>query len=207
LRGIAAVVAATAFAAFFALGLSVTRHGEPADFVTWERAMQDHGALIAWWLTWTCYPYVLVPLAVGLLVVAWRVPSWRARIVFSVVLLLLCWQGADFFQHYFMRPRRLDWVVKHETAFSYPSSHATIAIGFYALWAGMLFGSGGRRRWRTIAAACLLVLAAAICWARLGLGAHYLTDLAGGALLALALVAAAVAILPVKVFAPPAGRA
>ncbi len=193
-----------AFAAFFAFGWEVTRNGEPAALVGWELALQGHSSLIAWWLTWACYLYVLAPIAVVLLVVAWRVPSWRARSIFSVVVLLLCWQGADFFQHYFMRPRRLDWVVKHETALSYPSSHAAIAVGFYLLWAGMLFASDLPPRPRTIAAMALLVLAVAICWSRLALGAHYLTDIAGGALLAVALVAAALAVVPVKVFASPA---
>ena len=121
-------------------------------------------------------------------------------------MLLLCWRGADLAQHYFMRPRRIDWVVKHESAFSYPSSHAAIAVGFYALWAAMLATSDLPRRTRATAAACLLVLAIAICWSRLALGAHYFTDLVGGALLAAALVAAGVAILPVKVFAPAGVR-
>jgi membrane-associated phospholipid phosphatase len=205
-RIVAVVVAAIAFAAFFALGWDVTRGGEPALFVPWEHAMEGHSALIAWWLTWSCYVYVLAPLAVIVLAIAWSVPSWRARSIFSVIMLLLCWQGADFFQRYFMRPRRFDWTVKHETAFSYPSSHAAIAVGFYALWAGMLYASDLPPRPRAIAAGSLLVLAVAICWSRLALGAHYLTDLAGGALLAVALVAAALAIVPVKVFASPAGR-
>jgi membrane-associated phospholipid phosphatase len=205
-RIVAAAIAAIAFAAFFALGWEVTRNGEPAMLVGWELAIQGHSALVAWWLTWSCYVYVLVPIAVALLAIAWRVPSWRARSIFSAIVLLLCWQGADFFQHYFMRPRRLDWVVKHETAFSYPSSHAAIAVGFYLLWAGMLYASELPPRPRTIAAGSLLVLAVAICWSRLALGAHYLTDVAGGALLAAALVAAAFAVVPVKVFASPAAR-
>jgi membrane-associated phospholipid phosphatase len=202
----AAAVAVVALLVFVTLGFDVTRHGEPAAFVGLERTLQDHSALIAWWLTWSCYLYVLAPLAVILLVVAWRVPSWRGRILFSIVLLLLCWQLADVAQHAFMRPRRLDWVVKHETAFSYPSSHAAIAVGFYALWAAMLFVSDLPRRLRAIAAACLLVLAVAICWSRLALGAHYLTDVIGGVLLAVTLIAAGLAVVPVKVFATHVGR-
>lgn len=197
-----ALAAAIAASLFVTLGFDVTRSGEPATFVALEKALLGHGALIAWWLTWTCYVYVLAPVAVVLLAVAWRVPAWRTRILFSIVMLLLCWRGADLAQHYFMRPRRLDWLVKHEGAFSYPSSHAAIATGFYALWAAMLYTSDLPRRTRTVAAICLLAFSIAICWARLALGAHYLTDLVGGALLAAALVAAGIAILPVKVFAP-----
>lgn len=197
-----AFVAAITASLFVTLGFEVVRYGEPAAFLAVERAAFDRGALIAWWLTWMCYLQVLVPVAVALLVIAWRFPDWRGRIVFSIVMLLLCWRVADLAQHYFMRPRPADWVVKHETAFAYPSSHAAIAFGFYALWAAMLAASELPRRPRTLAAACLLTLTIAICWARLSLGAHYITDLVGGALLAAALVAAGIAIVPVKVFAP-----
>jgi len=202
----AIVTAVVAFGLFLALGFNATRAGEPALFVGWEVALANHSSLVAWWLTWVCYPQVLGPIAVALLVVAWRAPSWRSRILLSVVMLLLCWRGADLFQHIFMRPRRLDWVVRHETSFSYPSSHAAIATGFYALWAGMLYASSLPGWVRRVVAPCLLLFALGVGWSRLALGAHYLTDLLGGVLLAVALVAAALAVIPVKVLAPPAGR-
>lgn len=197
-----ALTAAIALSLFFTLGFDVVHSGEPATFLAWEHALLGRGALIAWWLTWLCYPYVLGPVALVLLAIAWRVPAWRTRALFSVLMLLLCWRGADLAQHYFMRPRRLDWWVKHETSFSYPSSHAALAVGFYALWGAMLYASELPRRTRTLAAAGLLVLAVAICWSRVALGAHYITDIVGGGLLAAALVLAGAAILPVKVFAP-----
>jgi membrane-associated phospholipid phosphatase len=202
----ALVVAIVAFACFAALGMDVVRHGEPAPLFAWERTLVNHSTLAAWWLTWAAYEQLLFPLAIVLLVVAWRVPAWRARIVFSIVLLLLCWRGSDLFQHIFARPRRLDWVVKHETSFSYPSTHAAIAFGFYALWAAMLYASELPRWIRAIGGSLLAALVVAICWSRLALGAHYLTDLVGGALLAIALVSAAVAAVPVPLTAPVAGR-
>lgn len=201
-----ALAAAIAASLFVRLGFDVL-HGEPQAFLAMERAALDHSTLIAWWLTWTCYLQVLAPIAVVLLVLAWRYPAWRGRIVFSIVMLVLCWRGADFFQHYFMRPRPTDWVVKQELAFAYPSSHAAIAFGFYALWGVMLAASELPRRVRTLAASGLLILTFAICWARLALGAHYITDLVGGGLLALTFVAAGLAIVPVKVFAPGEVRA
>jgi undecaprenyl-diphosphatase len=194
-----AVVAVVAFAVFFALGHAVTRAGEPFAFVGWEHALVNHGTLVAWWLTNACYPQVLIPIAVVLLIVAWRVPEWRSRILFSIVLLLLCWRGADFFQHIFARPRRLDWIVKHETSFSYPSSHAAIATGFYAFWGMTLALSELPRPARIAAGTCLPLLALAICWSRLALGAHYLTDLIGGIVLAVALFATTFAIVPIKI--------
>jgi membrane-associated phospholipid phosphatase len=192
----ALLVAIVAFACFVALGRYVFANGEPATLWAWEQSLVNHSTLLAWWLTWSCFPYVMIPIAVVLLIVAWAVPAWRVRIFFSVVMLVLCWRGADLFQHLFARPRRLDWVVKHETSFSYPSSHAAIATGFYALWAAMLYMSELPRATKTIAAALLLLFAIGICWSRLALGAHYLTDLAGGALLGIALVSAGLAIFP-----------
>jgi undecaprenyl-diphosphatase len=149
--------------------------------------------------------YVLVPLAAILAVLAWRFPSWRARIVFSLAMLLLCWQAADLFQHVFARPRPVDWVVRHETAFSYPSSHAAISFGFYGLWAALLWRSDFPRIVRVAAPLAMVVFSLAICWSRLALGAHYLTDLVGGALLACALVSGGLAALPQKVLAEPPG--
>lgn len=198
------VVAVIAAALFFTLGKSLAHAPDPDVLATWEHALAGHGALIAWWLTWSCYVYALVPIAIALLIVAWRAPAWRTRIIFSLIVLVLCWRGADVLQHVFARPRRLDWIVKHETAFSYPSSHAAIATGFYALWGVMLYLSELRANTRKVVGTLLILLAVAICWARLALGAHYITDVVGGALLAVAIVAAGVAIAPRPVLRPEA---
>jgi membrane-associated phospholipid phosphatase len=58
---------------------------------------------------------------------------------------------------------------------------------------------------RTFVPAILVALIVGICWSRLALGAHYLTDLIGGALLACALLSAGLAALPQKVLAGPPG--
>lgn len=189
-----------------ALGLRVVRYGEPRALLGWERALVGHSTLVAWWLTWACYADILIPIGIALLIVAWLAPAWRLRIFFSIVMLLLCWRGADLLQHVFARPRRLDWIVKHETSFSYPSSHAAIAVGFYGLWAAMLYVSELPRTTRRLGAFLLALFALAICWGRLALGAHYVTDLAGGALLAVAFVSAGLAIVPEAIFGRVAGR-
>lgn len=88
--------------------------------------------------------------------------------------------------------------------FSYPSSHAAIAVGFYALWAGLLFFSDLPTRLRAIVASLLAILVLAICWARLALGAHYLTDVVGGILLGAATVCATVAFV-IAIFGRVAG--
>lgn len=200
-----AVTAAVAFLLFFLLAHAVGRGPDPAWLLTIEAGWVNHSSLIAWWFTWLGYAYVLGPLCLALLFVAWRYPQWRARVFFSIVLLVVCWQAADLAQHFFARPRRLDWVVKHETAFGFPSSHAAIATGFYGLWA--FFAARSSLRFAVPLAALLGLLALGICWSRLALGAHYLTDVIGGVLLAKALVALAAALLPINVFARLQGRA
>lgn len=205
-RLICASVALAAFALFVWLGRFVITNGEPPGLWARELALVNHSTLVAWWLTWLCYPKVLIPICFALLILAWRFPGWRGRVLLSVVLLLLCWRGADFFQHFFARPRRLDWVVKHETSFSYPSSHAAIVTGFYALWAMLLYLSDLPNGIRRLSALLLLVFCAAVCWSRLALGAHYLTDVAGGILLGIALVSAAAAFVPAGFFGSVAGR-
>jgi len=198
------VVAVIAAALFMVLGRSVGSAPDPDVLATWEHALAGHSALVAWWLTWSCYVFALVPIAIALLIVAWRAPAWRARVIFSLIVLVLCWRGADLLQHVFARPRRLDWIVKHETAFSYPSSHAAIATGFYAMWGVMFYLSELRASTRKVVGTLFILLAVAICWARLALGAHYITDVVGGALLAVAIVAAGVAISPRPVLRPQA---
>lgn len=195
LAGVA--VAVITFALFFALGRALGTGPDPAGLMPFETSLVNHGSLVASWLTWLGYVYVLAPACVVLLIVAWRAPAWLGRVVVSIVVLLACWQGADAFQHFFARPRRLDWVVRHETAFGYPSSHAAIATGFYLLWAVFVSRSNlpGRRWW----AALVALVAFGIYWSRLALGAHYLTDVAGGILFAVSVAAVITALSPINV--------
>lgn len=198
--------AALAFGAFLLLGTVVSRGAEPASLIAWERVLFDRATPLAWRLTQSCYPTVLVPICVVLLVLAAFLRTWRVRIILSIVTLLISWRAADFFQHYFARPRPEMWVVKHELTFSYPSSHAAIAFGFYGLWAALLYCSALPKGLRAGGASLLAIFALAICWSRLALGAHYITDLIGGALLGLATVLISVAAV-VAIFGRIAGPA
>jgi membrane-associated phospholipid phosphatase len=193
--------ALVAITLFLWLGETVGRHPDPGWLFAAEASWVNHSTLIAWWLTWCCYVYVLVPVCLALIAAAFFSRPWRTRTAFAIVSLLLAWRGADAFQRYFMRPRRLDWVVKHETSFSYPSSHASIVFGFYLVLAVFVWQSSLRRR-RT---ATLLIglLGAGVIWSRLALGAHYLTDLAGGALLGVAVVGVLASVWPTNVFERP----
>ena len=197
----AAAIALLSFSLVLGLGWYVTGVGEPLWLVPFERAIVGRGAQVAWAVTQLCYPYVLGPLGIALLAVAWRFPEWRTRVAFSLILLLLCWRGTDLLQHLYARPRRLDWVIHRETSFSFPSSHAAISLGFYGLWSA--FVAKSRLPSRAILSALLAAVVAAIYWSRLALGAHYVTDLVAGGFLAVALVSAGVAAVPIKVFGSP----
>jgi undecaprenyl-diphosphatase len=199
-------LAPVAFGAFVELGGSVVANGEPAIFVPWEQSLFDHSTLVAWLLTWACYPGALIPICIVVLFLAWRYPQWRVRLILSVVSLLISWRAADYFQHVFARHRPLEWVVKHEATFSYPSSHAAIATGFYALLALMIFASDLPKTTRNVAGALLVLLAVGICWSRVALGAHYITDLLGGALLGIVVGCLALGVLAGGAFGRVGGR-
>jgi membrane-associated phospholipid phosphatase len=205
-RIVLAFIALLSFLAFWRLGAYVRANGEPMALTVFEAELAGHGVVAAWWLTWACYVQTLVVIGVLLIVLAWRFPAWRVRIACTLVSAIVCWRVADFFQHAYARPRPAVWFVHHETAFSYPSSHAAIAVGFYGLWAVLIYSSELGRRTRLLSAAALVCLTVAICWARLALGAPYATDLAGGALVALSIVCLGAAVLPGNVVAPFAGR-
>ena len=142
--------------------------------------------------------FVILPLAIVLVILAIRFPAWRSRVTFAILSLLIAWRGTDAWQHFFARPRRLDWVVKHETAFSYPSSHTAIAVAFYLVLA--IFVARSALPGRAWIASVIAVLAVAIAWSRLALGAHYLTDIAGGVLWGGTIVGALAACWPTNVF-------
>lgn len=182
-----------AYGLFFALGLAVA-HRLPGELDAAAHVVTGHGALVAWWLTESLYMAFLAPLCLLLLACGFIWPQWRARIILSVVVLVAMWLASDALQHFFMRPRPMDWTVKHETAFSYPSSHATLATSFYGFWAYLFARSELPKNARTVIASVLSALVAAILWARLALGAHYPTDLAGGVLLGVSAVALALAL-------------
>ncbi|HET6276733.1 MAG TPA: phosphatase PAP2 family protein [Candidatus Cybelea sp.] len=198
--------AVIAFGFFLLLGMEVSRRGEPPLLLGWEHGWFDHSTLVAWRLTESCYPRVLIPIGIVLLILAVALRNWRVRILTSIASLLIAWRGADFFQHYFARPRPVEWAIKHELSFSYPSSHAAIAVGFYGLWAALFYFSDLPKPVRTIGGLLLAIFAAGVCWSRLALGAHYLTDIAGGALLGL-VAAALCAAFVTAVFGRVAGPA
>jgi len=176
------------FAAFLLLGRYVTTHPEPHGLSAFALALRGHGTAIAWKFTEMGWGYVLGPLYVALIVLAILRPEWRVPALFAVATGLICWGAADAFQHYFARPRRTDWLVRRETAFSYPSSHAAISTGFYFL-CGLLALRSRLTGWLRYALfVTLTLITLGIIWSRIELAAHYITDIIGGVMLGLAII-------------------
>lgn len=196
-----AIVAAVLFALFFALGGYVTRHGEPAFLWAFAKAVLGHALGLAWAFTNAGWAQVLAPLYAICLIVAAVFPRWRVRALYVVAVALISWGLADGFQRFFARPRRGDWLIRHEHAFSYPSSHAAIATGFYFLCGYVLLHSELPRWVRYTAFVVFTAFTLGIVWSRLALAAHYPTDVLGGILLGL--IVSLLAASAVKVLAVP----
>jgi membrane-associated phospholipid phosphatase len=188
------VPAIVLFAGFWWLGLYVHHRPEPPVLLAFAHQVRGEAIPLAWAFTSAGWAPVLAPLYAICLVVAFAVRQWRERMLYLVIVALVAWGSADGFQRYFARPRRLDWLLRHELAFSYPSSHASISTAFYFL-AGLLVLRSELATWiRYCGFAVLTAMWLGILWSRLALAAHYPTDIIGGVCLGavIALVGAAV---------------
>jgi membrane-associated phospholipid phosphatase len=154
-----------------------------------DEAFLGQSTAVAWRFTECGYWQALLPVAIVVLLagVIWR--RWLLCCIFSVASLLVSWQCADLFQRLYRRPRPEHWLIKHETAFSYPSSHVVIAVAFYGLWAYLLLRSDLSPVVRRVGALLLLLLGLGIAWSRLALGAHHVTDVIGSLFLGMSVVA------------------
>lgn len=72
----------------------------------------------------------------------------------------------------------IDW----PTSYSFPSGHSLQSVGLYGSLAALLVAHGPRVPWRWAGAVALALVAAFVCWSRLYLGVHWLTDVIGGVL-------------------------
>lgn len=177
-----AVVAAILYAA---LGAAVS-HAPPQGIDLAGRAVAGQAQHLALLFTRSCLWYVLVVLGLIAVGVAIRFPAWRGRVIFALATTLVTWQASDALKNVFRRPRPDYWRLIHEPTFAYSSGHAMFAVLVYWLWAWFIWNSALARPVRVVVAPFLALWGCGVIWSRLALGAHYVTDLIGGVLLAVA---------------------
>jgi undecaprenyl-diphosphatase len=158
------------------------------------RALAGELPYVALAFTASCWWFSLVALGVGAIVLAVIVPAWRPRVIFAVVTTLVAWQASDAVKNLFMRTRPSHWILHHETSWSYPSGHAMFAVVVYGLWSYYFATSELPRPLRTILSAAWALWGIGVIWSRLSLGAHFVTDLIGGILFGIMMLAIAAAI-------------
>jgi len=139
-------------------------------------------------------PWVLRPVVT--LVAVWLLVRERRVRLASWVLVTL-WGGAllgvllkELIDR--ARPDLVD-AVAAAPGFSFPSGHAlggTIACGLLVLVLGPLLSP----RWRAVAWAAAVLAVLAVCFARVGLGVHYLSDVTAGVVIGVAWLAATSAV-------------
>jgi membrane-associated phospholipid phosphatase len=195
---IARIVRYAALAALFAelytlLGLAVS-HRAPFGIDLAGRALAGEAPRLALLFTESCWWEALTVLAIAIVLIAVRYPSWRARAVLAIPATLIAWQVSDVLKNVFKRPRPEYWTLIHEPTYSYSSGHAMFAFLVYWTWAWFVWRSALSQRVRTIVAPLLFLWGCGVIWSRLALGAHYVTDLIGGVLLGAAILALASAI-------------
>lgn len=204
-RGFAASIAVGAALLVGFLGYGVTVQ-PPGALDRAGRAVAGEWPHVALVFTASCWWPSLVSLGVVALAFAAFVPAWRARVFFSVLTTLVAWQASDAVKNAFGRTRPSYWLLHQETSASYPSGHAMFAVVVYFLWSYYVATSPLPVTPRRVLAALIALWGVGVIWSRLALGAHYVTDLIGGVLFGIGMLAAAVAIAP-RATRPPAPAA
>jgi membrane-associated phospholipid phosphatase len=196
----AAIVALAAALLCGLLGSSASER--PPDGIDLAgRALAGHAAHVALVFTASCWWQTLVSLGVAAIVLAVAAPAWRARVIFSLATTLVGWQASDAIKNVFARSRPDYWVLHHETSWSYPSGHAMFAVVVYGLWSWYVARSALPQPLRAIISTSLALWGLAVIWSRLALGAHFVTDLIGGVLFGITMLAISIAIagaIPVR---------
>ena len=186
----ALAVALVAAVLYAALGASVS-HVPPRGIDLAGRALAGQAPHLALLFTRSCLWYSLVVLGLIAVGVAIRFPGWRPRVWYAIPTTLITWQVSDALKNVFRRPRPDYWRLIHEPTFAYSSGHAMFAVLVYWLWGWFIWNSDLPRRVRIVVAPLFGLWGCGVIWSRLALGAHYVTDLIGGVLLAVTALAVA----------------
>lgn len=184
------VIAVVLFAAFIALGLHVSNR--PLTRLDAE-AVHFRGRLTRLALLFTISgraPAMTASCIVAIVAFSvLRLPIGAAVIV--ALSQLLSQIIVELMKTLFKRMRPDYWLVGREAGHSYPSGHSTTAVVFFIGWAVVIAFGTLPANVKTAGIALLTVWALGVMWSRLALGAHYLSDVCGGALFGAAWLCAA----------------
>jgi membrane-associated phospholipid phosphatase len=197
------VVALVCLCATIALGLYVAQR-TPTRVDVEAVALRGTAVPLALFFTALGRWPVLLALGAVMFLAAWRLRTGltAAAILYATQLFS---QGVNtVLKLAFHRTRPDGWLGIQEKDLSYPSGHAVTAVVFFVGFAILAWHAPLPRPLASVFAALLLVCAVGIPWSRLALGAHYLTDVAGGLLLGTAMLCAAVALILHFAHAPSA---
>ena len=126
----------------------------------------------------------------GIVLVAIAVATWMARRQYreaGAFALVAAGAGVLGFglKRWFQQPRPdLFEPLVPVAGYGYPSGHAIFSVALYGYLAVWLAVSGPRQAGRWVGAAVLAAVPLGVMWSRVYLGAHWLTDVAAGALVA-----------------------
>lgn len=194
------LVALALFAATVGLGFLARRAPVGLD-ATVARMALGTGTAVAWFFTRLGYArgIVLAYVVFGVVLEIGRsldLPALALLGIAQVVSQLV----STGLKGVFKRERPEHWLKRHELSGGYPSGHSVTAVVTYGGFAVLALASPGRGPWAPLLAesvACIaLVCSGGILWSRLALGAHYLSDVAGGILLGSAMLALCARLLP-----------
>ena len=187
MRGLSAIearlllVAAVAFGLFFALGAFVsTRPPTPLDLA--GAAVRGEFANVAAFFTALGRTGPLLAIGALGIVVALAARLSVVPVVALIVSQVLSQGAIALLKPSFHRMRPDHWLLYRERDFSYPSGHAATSIVFFAALGVLAWRSPLPRPLAASIAASASLCVVAIPWSRLALGAHYVTDVAGGLL-------------------------
>ena len=188
------LIAAISIVLFVALGLLVSRV-PPTRIDVEAGAARGTATQLAIVFTQSGRFWPLFALGcLGLLIFALvRRPIWIPILIF---ISQIASQGAiELTKRFFGRIRPDDWLFRHELGYSYPSGHACTAIVFFGAYTLAICAMPISKEWKVAVVGLALFWIIGIDWSRVALGAHYLTDVLGGALFGIAWVCAVTALV------------
>jgi membrane-associated phospholipid phosphatase len=175
------IAAALLFVAFVALGEFVTR--KPALRVDSAALFHSYATPVARFFTFSGRWVFIVS---GFVIATVIFGQTHRGLIIPLLLSLsqMITQGlAELFKAHYRRVRPEYWIVGLDPGKSYPSGHAVTAMVYYCGWACVVAFSAIAPDFKYALVGALVLWAVCVDWSRLALGAHYLTDIAGGTLL------------------------